>query len=78
MTAMRDTAAKFFDACETGQGWEACESSCHPDASFSAQADAFKEIETIEGYPETMKGLLPGPRQSPGFPLDSLGSLVKL
>ena len=37
---IKETAAQFFDACETGKGWETCKQYCHPQASFSAQADA--------------------------------------
>ena len=33
-------ARAFFDACETGKGWEVCRQFCTPDASFSAQAEA--------------------------------------
>ena len=34
MSSIKETAAQFFDACETGKGWDACEQFCHPDASF--------------------------------------------
>ncbi|MEL6451955.1 MAG: nuclear transport factor 2 family protein [Pseudomonadota bacterium] len=54
LTSARD----FFDACETGKGWEVCQAWCTPDASFSAQADALTDITTLEGYCEWMKGLL--------------------
>lgn len=54
---MKNTAIRFFDACESGQGWDACRAFCHPDASFSAQADALDGIETIEAYAEWMKGM---------------------
>ena len=37
MSEMREVAAKFFDACETGKGWAECQAYCHPDATFSAQ-----------------------------------------
>lgn len=47
----------FFDACETGKGWEVCKQYCHPDASFSAQADALGEVETVQAYTDWMKGL---------------------
>jgi predicted ester cyclase len=57
MTAMKETAERFFDACETGKGWEACKTYCHPDATFSAQADALTGVTTVEGYTEWMKGL---------------------
>jgi hypothetical protein len=30
-----DTAAKFFDACETGKGWEVCKDWCLDGATFS-------------------------------------------
>jgi predicted ester cyclase len=58
MGAMKKSAAQFFDACETGGGWEACEEFCHPDATFSAQAGALEGVETLEAYTEWMKGLL--------------------
>ncbi len=57
MTAMKETAERFFDACETGKGWEACKTYCHPDATFSAQADALAGVTTVENYTEWMKGL---------------------
>ena len=58
MSAIKDSAAKFFEACETGGGWEACSEFCHPDATFSAQAGALDGVETLEEYTEWMKGLL--------------------
>lgn len=58
MENIRDTAMKFFDACETGKGWVACRLYCHPDATFAAQADALADVKTLEGYTEWMKGLL--------------------
>jgi predicted ester cyclase len=53
-----ETAERFFDACESGNGWEACEAYCHPGATFTAQADALADIATLEAYTEWMKGLL--------------------
>jgi predicted ester cyclase len=58
MTSIRDTAERFFDACETGRGWEECQQYCHPNATFAAQADALNGVETLEAYTEWMKGLL--------------------
>lgn len=52
------TARNFFEACETGGGWAACKGFCHEGASFSCQADALAETDTLEGYAEWMKGLL--------------------
>jgi predicted ester cyclase len=57
MAAIKDTAERFFDACETGKGWDVCNQYCHPSASFSAQAGALAEVETLEGYTDWMKGL---------------------
>lgn len=52
------TAHAFFEACETGQGWNACEAFCHADASFACQADALAETTTLAAYADWMKGLL--------------------
>ena len=57
MTAMKQNAERFFDACETGKGWETCRQFCHPDATFSAQAGALADVNTVEAYTEWMKGL---------------------
>jgi predicted ester cyclase len=53
-----ETARAFFDACETGKGWEACSAYCQADASFSAQAEPLAEVHTLKEYTEWMKGLL--------------------
>lgn len=52
------TAQDFFDACETGKGWDGCKSWCHANASFSCQADALAETKTLADYADWMKGLL--------------------
>lgn len=52
------TARAFFEACETGKGWETCKQWCYDDATFSAQADALADVSTVEGYAEWMKNLL--------------------
>jgi predicted ester cyclase len=53
-----DVARAFFDACETGKGWEVCQQFCTPDASFSAQAEPLDDVHTLEQYTNWMKGLL--------------------
>ena len=61
MTATKDitsTARDFFEACETGQGWEVCREWCHEGATFSAQADALADVTTLRGYCDWMKRLL--------------------
>jgi predicted ester cyclase len=57
MSPIRETAKKFFDACETGQGWQRCQEYCHPNATFSAQTGALAGIETLQAYTEWMKGI---------------------
>lgn len=52
------TAKAFFEACETGGGWAACQAYCVPGATFAAQAGALAEVKTLEAYTEWMKGLL--------------------
>ena len=56
--SIRDTAAAFFDACETGKGWGGCAQYCHAGATFAAQADALAGVDTLEAYTEWMKNLL--------------------
>lgn len=58
MSSIKEKAQQFFEACETGKGWETCRQYCHPQATFSAQADALAGIDTLEAYTEWMKGLL--------------------
>jgi len=57
MSTIKATARQFFDACETGKGWDGCKQYCHPDASFSAQAGALTGVNTLAGYTDWMKGL---------------------
>lgn len=33
--SIMDTAKQFFDACETGKGWDGCKDYCQADASFA-------------------------------------------
>ena len=70
MSSIGDVAFKFFDACETGGGWEACQQYCHPDATFSAQAGALAEVDKLEQYTEWMKGLF-GPCPDGSYELKS-------
>ena len=58
MSDILKTAKLFFEACESGKGWEECSEYSHPDATFSAQAGVLNGIGTVEAYAEWMKGLL--------------------
>jgi hypothetical protein len=53
-----EKARDFFEACETGKGWDECKAYCTPGATFSAQTGALAGIDTVEGYTEWMKNLL--------------------
>lgn len=53
-----ETAMTFFEACETGKGWEGCKAWCHDGATFSCQADALADTTTLEGYTEWTKSIL--------------------
>jgi hypothetical protein len=53
-----ENALAFFDAVETGKGWEACSAYCDRDATFEAQADALADVHTLRDYAEWMKGML--------------------
>ena len=55
--SMSDDAMNFFDACETGKGWDACKAYCSDGATFSCQADTLAEISSLEAYTEWMKGM---------------------
>ena len=52
-----EQAMLFFDACESGKGWDVCQAYCHAGATFSAQADALADITTVEAYSEWMANL---------------------
>ena len=58
MSTPKETALDFYYACESGAGWAGCARFCHPDASFSAQAGAIAEMETLEAYCDWMKGVV--------------------
>lgn len=58
MSAIKDQAERFVDACDSGKGWEVCQAFCHPDATFSAQAPALADTKTLQDYTQWAKGLL--------------------
>ena len=57
-TKIAEAAHHFFEACETGEGWEGCKTYCREDATFSSQTDVLAGITTLEAYADWMKGLL--------------------
>ncbi|MFI4983076.1 MAG: ester cyclase [Nevskiales bacterium] len=58
MADITAVAKQFFDACETGKGWDGCKAYCKPDASFAAQVEPLADIRTLQGYADWMKGML--------------------
>src|SRR5918993_3419841 len=58
MASIKDVAKQFFEACETGKGWEGCKAYCKPDATFSAQAEPLTGVKNLQQYTDWMKGLL--------------------
>ena len=58
MSNILERATLFFEACETGQGWQGCRDYCQADATFACQADALADVSSLEGYCEWMKNLL--------------------
>ena len=60
ITATRDISAAaraFFDACETGKGWDVCKGYCHDKATFSCQSEALADIRTLQDYCGWMQGM---------------------
>jgi predicted ester cyclase len=57
-TSITDVAEAFFDACETGKGWEVCRAYCTLNATFSAQAEPLLDVKTLAQYTDWMKGML--------------------
>ena len=53
-----EIAKQFFEACETGKGWETCQTFCKPDATFAAQTAVLADISTLRDYTEWMKNML--------------------
>lgn len=58
MASITEIAARFFEACETGKGWEGCKACCTAGATFSAQAEPLAEIRSLQEYADWMKGVL--------------------
>lgn len=53
-----EAAKAFFEACETGKGWDGCKAFCQDSATFSCQANALADTNSLSDYAEWMKGLL--------------------
>ncbi|MFT5508672.1 MAG: steroid delta-isomerase-like uncharacterized protein [Hyphomicrobiaceae bacterium] len=73
MPTITESAHAFFDACETGKGWDACAPYCATDATFSAQSEPLAKVETVEHYCNWMKGLF-GPMPDARYELKSFAT----
>lgn len=69
--SIMDTAKQFFEACETGKGWDGCKDYCQADAPFACQADALADVTTVEAYCDWMKGLF-GPVPDGNYELKAM------
>jgi predicted ester cyclase len=58
MASITEIAGKFFEACETGKGWDVCKAYCKSGATFSAQAEPLAEVHDLQQYTDWMKGVL--------------------
>ena len=58
MASITTVAKQFFEACETGKGWQVSREYCTPKATFAAQAEPLVNVHTLEEYADWMKGLL--------------------
>jgi len=52
-----ENATRFFHACESSEGWEACQQYVEAGASFEAQAGPLTEIHSVRDYTEWMAGV---------------------
>ena len=58
MSSITEMAQAFFEACETGKGWQVCRQYCSPDATFAAQAEPLADVRTLQQYTDWMQGLM--------------------
>lgn len=63
----------FFDACETGKGWDACKQFCHEGASFSCQSGVLAEVTELSAYCEWMKGMF-GPMPDANYEMTAFAT----
>ena len=50
MSDMKAIASSFFEACETGRGWDSCKDYCLEDASFSSHAAPHRRFSISERF----------------------------
>ncbi len=50
-----DNAKLFFEACDSGAGWDGCKAYVTDGASFSSQSGPLADVQTVEAYCEWSK-----------------------
>jgi hypothetical protein len=63
-----DNATKFFHACESLEGWDACKQYVAPDAAFAAQSEPLVDVGTVQAYVDWLTGF--GTTLTPGCSYD--------
>ena len=48
MASITEVAQQFFDACETGKGWQGCQQYRDPKATFRSEATPLAAMKTLE------------------------------
>ncbi|MBI1299623.1 hypothetical protein GC175_32255 [bacterium] len=61
-------AIRFFEACESAQGWKGCRPYVAENAPFFAQSEPLVDVKTVEAYCEWMAGF--GTVTAPGATYD--------
>ena len=41
-----------------GKGWDACKAYCHPNATFTAQAEPLADVKTLQQYTDWMTAMI--------------------
>ena len=75
-----EIAKSFFEACEAGEGWNACEKYCDTEATFSAEAVGLDDLGTLKEYVEWMSSLYDNVSSASyevkGFAFDNIRNVV--
>ncbi len=51
---IQEPAQKFFEACETGKGWAACEQFCTADATFECDVLPMKTLKEYTDWVQVL------------------------
>jgi len=53
-----ENAKKFFHACESASGWDACQEYVADGATFNAQCEPLAEFDTVKAYVDWMTAVV--------------------